>query len=198
MSGSEWEIPIWAEWWADDIGKYISAEEYERIKVFEPYRLQYLVSVVNQLGYTVGGKSVSGGKKGYEDYPYIRAEVTSRDIVQAVREVLGVKEGEAIPLVFDGKVTPVVVLNDSIKYSRYELLGSVSLTVSQQYYGFVDNKVAIKESIEVKKAATPLVEAVRKAEDTPVTVTKVEKTEKVIEVKDEQEILMERLFKKVR
>lgn len=64
--------------------------------------------------------------------------------------------------------------------------------------GFVDNKVAIKESIEVKKAATPLVEAVRKAEDTPVTVTKVEKTEKVIEVKDEQEILMERLFKKVR
>lgn len=122
-------VPVWAEWWDDGAKVYLSAEDYENIRVFEPYRLARIVSIVNNRTAIDGGRSVTDVRKnkGYEDLPYIRSKVTSRDIVEAVREVLGVKEGEAIPLVFDGKVTPVVVLNDSIKYSRYDFKWKVDL-----------------------------------------------------------------------
>ena len=56
------------------------------------------------------GKGITSGKNKYDKLPYVRSAITNRDIVEAVREVLQVKEGEAIPLVFDGKVShpPIV------------------------------------------------------------------------------------------
>ena len=106
----------------------ISQEDYELLSDYEKSLYSHGYDYVEksvQESYLNQRNAVTSKKK-YEDFPYIRSKISNRDIVEAVREVLGVKEGEAIPLVFDGKVTPVVVLNDSIKYSRNELLGVLS------------------------------------------------------------------------
>ena len=76
----------------------------------------------------------------YNDLPYSREVVDKAEVLALIREALGLNQGEASKLVFDGKVSPVVVLNDSTIFSRWDLKWSYDTGVAFDRDIFVDNQ----------------------------------------------------------
>ena len=73
--------------------------------------LRYWLRFVLSWGYRMSDKS-----KKYDDLPYDRLVVTSSGVKDAVKDAMGFKDGDIDKLIFDGKVTPVVLVNKRVQF----------------------------------------------------------------------------------
>lgn len=85
------------------------------VNILNEYKLQVPYQQVDVIG---NNEKVE--KAQYKKYWYDRTYVTESEVINLIRNELGLKAGDFSKVIIDGKITPVIIVNSFLKFSYYK------------------------------------------------------------------------------